>query len=115
MSIYEYLRIPSRILESHNPCMSNIIHWLSLSFSVSAGSQGVPEEIQKCHSLSRQLQNNQTLIFSQIESMAQRLLNFTILVSECKLNKFNEGGFQHLIGHLRLLVIHIFPRNYSRL
>jgi len=32
--------------------------------SVAAGSQGLPEELQKCHSLSRELQQNQTALSS---------------------------------------------------
>ncbi|KAF6216292.1 hypothetical protein GE061_000632 [Apolygus lucorum] len=62
---------------------------------VSAGSQGVPEEIQKCHSLSRQLQNNQTLIFSHIETLTQRLYNFSMLISSV------QGGLHEVENRLK--------------
>ncbi|KAL1114852.1 hypothetical protein AAG570_007676 [Ranatra chinensis] len=48
---------------------------------VAAGSQGVPDALQKCHSLSRQLQNNQTLLFTQLSSLSQHLTKFTAQVS----------------------------------
>lgn len=44
---------------------------------VIAGSEGVPDALQKCHSLSRDLQNNQTIIFTQITDLKLQLTNFT--------------------------------------
>nr|CAD7444757.1 unnamed protein product [Timema bartmani] len=44
--------------------------------SVVAGSQGVPDALQKCHSLSRELQQNQTELFSKIASLTQQLGNY---------------------------------------
>uniref|UniRef100_A0A0A9X5D6 EF-hand domain-containing protein KIAA0494 n=1 Tax=Lygus hesperus TaxID=30085 RepID=A0A0A9X5D6_LYGHE len=66
-----------------------------LTNRISAGSQGVPEEIQKCHSLSRQLQNNQTLIFSHIETLTQRLYNFSMLISSV------QGGLHEVENRLK--------------
>ncbi|XP_018402571.1 PREDICTED: uncharacterized protein LOC108779619 isoform X2 [Cyphomyrmex costatus] len=46
--------------------------------SVIAGSEGVPDALQKCHSLSRDLQNNQTIIFSRLSDLKQQINNFTV-------------------------------------
>ncbi|XP_057328921.1 TNF receptor-associated factor family protein DDB_G0272098 isoform X1 [Microplitis mediator] len=43
-----------------------------------AGSEGVPDALQKCHSLSKDLQNNQTLLFSQLSDVRVQITNFTI-------------------------------------
>ncbi|XP_018402570.1 PREDICTED: uncharacterized protein LOC108779619 isoform X1 [Cyphomyrmex costatus] len=45
---------------------------------VIAGSEGVPDALQKCHSLSRDLQNNQTIIFSRLSDLKQQINNFTV-------------------------------------
>ncbi|XP_063241658.1 structural maintenance of chromosomes protein 6 isoform X2 [Bacillus rossius redtenbacheri] len=44
---------------------------------VVAGSQGVPDALQKCHSVSKDLQENQTAIFKRIAILTQELENFT--------------------------------------
>ncbi|XP_054010994.1 uncharacterized protein LOC128893780 isoform X2 [Hylaeus anthracinus] len=44
---------------------------------VIAGSEGVPDALQKCHSLSRDLQNNQTIIFSHLTDFKLQINNFT--------------------------------------
>ncbi|XP_015429288.1 PREDICTED: uncharacterized protein LOC107186011 [Dufourea novaeangliae] len=44
---------------------------------VIAGNEGVPDALQKCHSLSRDLQNNQTIIFSQLSDLKLQVNNFT--------------------------------------
>ncbi|XP_057328922.1 TNF receptor-associated factor family protein DDB_G0272098 isoform X2 [Microplitis mediator] len=46
--------------------------------SAIAGSEGVPDALQKCHSLSKDLQNNQTLLFSQLSDVRVQITNFTI-------------------------------------
>lgn len=46
--------------------------------SVIAGSEGVPDALQKCHSLSRDLQNNQSIIFSRLSDLKQQINNSTI-------------------------------------
>ncbi|CAD6201775.1 GSCOCT00002770001.2-RA-CDS [Cotesia congregata] len=43
-----------------------------------AGSEGVPDALQKCHSLSKDLQNNQTLLFTQLTDVKAQINNFTI-------------------------------------
>jgi hypothetical protein len=48
--------------------------------AVAAGSQGVPEELQKCHSLSRELQHNQTLLARNLSAVSQQLENFSAQV-----------------------------------
>ncbi|XP_012141035.2 uncharacterized protein LOC100876911 isoform X2 [Megachile rotundata] len=45
--------------------------------SVIAGSEGVPDALQKCHSLSRDLQNNQTIIFNHLSDLKLQINNFT--------------------------------------
>ncbi|XP_029051169.1 uncharacterized protein LOC114879923 isoform X2 [Osmia bicornis bicornis] len=45
--------------------------------SVIAGSEGVPDALQKCHSLSRDLQNNQTIIFNHLSDLKVQINNFT--------------------------------------
>ncbi|XP_034181003.1 EF-hand calcium-binding domain-containing protein 14 isoform X1 [Osmia lignaria lignaria] len=44
---------------------------------VIAGSEGVPDALQKCHSLSRDLQNNQTIIFNHLSDLKVQINNFT--------------------------------------
>ncbi|KAF3426554.1 hypothetical protein E2986_07533 [Frieseomelitta varia] len=44
---------------------------------VIAGSEGVPDALQKCHSLSRDLQNNQTIIFTHLSDFKLQINNFT--------------------------------------
>ncbi|CAK9823641.1 EF-hand calcium-binding domain-containing protein 14 [Anthophora retusa] len=41
------------------------------------GSEGVPDALQKCHSLSRDLQNNQTIIFNHLSDLKLQINNFT--------------------------------------
>jgi hypothetical protein len=48
--------------------------------SVAAGSQGVPEELQKCHSLSRELQQNQTMLSKNLSALSVQLENFGVQV-----------------------------------
>ncbi|KAG7189893.1 hypothetical protein KM043_006064 [Ampulex compressa] len=47
-----------------------------------AGSEAVPDALQKCHSLSRDLQNNQTIIFSQLYDLKGQINNFTIQLAD---------------------------------
>ncbi|XP_067003201.1 paramyosin isoform X2 [Anabrus simplex] len=44
---------------------------------VVAGNQDVPEALQKCHSLSRDLQQNQTALFNHLEALTLQLRNFS--------------------------------------
>lgn len=44
---------------------------------VIAGSEGVPDALQKFHSLSRDLQNNQTIIFTHLSDLKLQINNFT--------------------------------------
>ncbi|KAG8327395.1 hypothetical protein J6590_022824 [Homalodisca vitripennis] len=46
-----------------------------------AGSQGVPEALQKCHSMSKQLQQNQTALFLKLDLLTSQLNNFTTQAS----------------------------------
>lgn len=59
---------------------------LSCTISVIAGSEGVPDALQKCHSLSRDLQNNQTIIFSRLSDLKQQINNYTVQVKPHKSN-----------------------------
>ncbi|XP_025265664.1 uncharacterized protein LOC105254644 isoform X5 [Camponotus floridanus] len=58
--------------------------------SVIAGSEGVPDALQKCHSLSRDLQNNQTIIFSRLSDLKQQINNFTLAHIQQDLHKVQE-------------------------
>ncbi|KAG5319914.1 EFC14 protein, partial [Acromyrmex charruanus] len=59
---------------------------------VIAGSEGVPDALQKCHSLSRDLQNNQTIIFSRLSDLKQQINNFTVQLAHIQqdLHKVQE-------------------------
>ncbi|XP_018052661.1 PREDICTED: uncharacterized protein LOC108690072 isoform X2 [Atta colombica] len=57
---------------------------------VIAGSEGVPDALQKCHSLSRDLQNNQTIIFSRLSDLKQQINNFTLAHIQQDLHKVQE-------------------------
>ena len=50
------------------------------AIAVIAGSEGVPDALQKCHSLSRDLQNNQTIIFTHLSDFKLQINNFTTQV-----------------------------------
>lgn len=52
----------------------------NITEKVSAGSDVIPESIQKCHSLTRQLEKNQTKINIQLQRVAQRLSNFSSMM-----------------------------------
>ncbi|XP_063241663.1 uncharacterized protein LOC134541880 isoform X6 [Bacillus rossius redtenbacheri] len=70
-------------------CWLVIVSWLAAALhselklldenvrGVVAGSQGVPDALQKCHSVSKDLQENQTAIFKRIAILTQELENFT--------------------------------------
>ncbi|KAL6445996.1 hypothetical protein ACFW04_000987 [Cataglyphis niger] len=58
--------------------------------SVIAGSEGVPDALQKCHSLSRDLQNNQTIIFSRLSDLKQQINNYTLAHIQQDLHKVQE-------------------------
>ncbi|KAI4498916.1 hypothetical protein M0802_006091 [Mischocyttarus mexicanus] len=45
---------------------------------VIAGNEGVPDALQKCHSMSRDLQNNQTIIFTHLTDLRLQISNVTI-------------------------------------
>ncbi|XP_070154315.1 EF-hand calcium-binding domain-containing protein 14 isoform X2 [Polyergus mexicanus] len=57
---------------------------------VIAGSEGVPDALQKCHSLSRDLQNNQTIIFSRLSDLKQQINNYTLAHIQQDLHKVQE-------------------------
>ncbi|CAH1393751.1 unnamed protein product [Nezara viridula] len=48
--------------------------------SVSAGSNVIPDSIQRCHSLTRQLEKNQTKMTNQLQRVAQKLANFSSMI-----------------------------------
>ncbi|XP_015171921.1 PREDICTED: uncharacterized protein LOC107064103 isoform X2 [Polistes dominula] len=45
---------------------------------VIAGNEGVPDTLQKCHSMSRNLQKNQTIIFTHLSDLRLQISNVTI-------------------------------------
>ncbi|KAG8222074.1 hypothetical protein J437_LFUL000518, partial [Ladona fulva] len=49
---------------------------------VVAGSKGVPDALQKCHSMSKELQHNQTLLLKQLMSLTSQVTNFSLQVKE---------------------------------
>ncbi|KAL0278695.1 UNVERIFIED_CONTAM: hypothetical protein PYX00_000441 [Menopon gallinae] len=51
---------------------------------VVAGSQGVPDALQKCHSLSRELQKNQSQIMDRLTGFSLLLNNFSSEMTEVK-------------------------------
>ncbi|XP_034947159.1 uncharacterized protein [Chelonus insularis] len=57
-----------------------------------AGSEGVPDALQKCHSLSKDLQNNQTVLFTQLSGVKAQISNFTVQLSNIQqgLHKIQE-------------------------
>ncbi|XP_044009181.1 uncharacterized protein LOC122853040 [Aphidius gifuensis] len=48
---------------------------------VIAGSDGVQDTLQKCHSLSKELQNNQTFLYTQLADVKLQIANFTTQLS----------------------------------
>ncbi|XP_034947161.1 uncharacterized protein [Chelonus insularis] len=60
--------------------------------SAIAGSEGVPDALQKCHSLSKDLQNNQTVLFTQLSGVKAQISNFTVQLSNIQqgLHKIQE-------------------------
>uniref|UniRef100_A0A1B6DNU3 EF-hand domain-containing protein n=1 Tax=Clastoptera arizonana TaxID=38151 RepID=A0A1B6DNU3_9HEMI len=59
---------------------------------VVAGNQGVPDALQKCHSLSKELQQNQTALFLQLSELATKFSNFSSEVASVSngLNRVEE-------------------------
>lgn len=53
-------------------------------FSVVAGNQGVPDALQKCHTLSKDLQKNQTYIMNRLSGFTLLLTNFSLEMTEVK-------------------------------
>ncbi|KAF7992448.1 hypothetical protein HCN44_001773 [Aphidius gifuensis] len=49
--------------------------------TVIAGSDGVQDTLQKCHSLSKELQNNQTFLYTQLADVKLQIANFTTQLS----------------------------------
>uniref|UniRef100_A0A8D8RZM2 Uncharacterized protein n=1 Tax=Cacopsylla melanoneura TaxID=428564 RepID=A0A8D8RZM2_9HEMI len=50
--------------------------------SVVAGSQGVPDALQRCHSLSKQLERNQSELVTKFNSLAVQIRNFSIQIAD---------------------------------
>ena len=50
-------------------------------FPVVAGSEALPDAIQKCDSTSKELQKNQSNIFTQLTNLKAQLDNFTVQVT----------------------------------
>lgn len=46
-------------------------------FSVAAGNRGVPDDLQKCHAMSKQLQLNQTDIYQRLTVFDGQITNLT--------------------------------------
>lgn len=44
---------------------------------VADGNQGVPDDLQKCHTMSKQLQQNQTDIYQRLTVYDGRITNLT--------------------------------------
>ncbi|KAK6617160.1 hypothetical protein RUM44_005491 [Polyplax serrata] len=51
---------------------------------VVAGNQGVPDALQKCHTLSKDLQKNQTYIMNRLSGFTLLLTNFSLEMTEVK-------------------------------
>jgi len=83
-----------------------------LCITVIAGNEGVPDALQKCHSLSRDLQNNQTIIFSRLSDLKQQINNFTVQVKSYE-NNINSivimivGNDSYSSGSILLQLAHI--------
>jgi len=50
-------------------------------FPVAAGNRGVPDDLQKCHAMSKQLQQNQTDINQRLTVYDGQITNLTLQVS----------------------------------
>jgi len=50
-------------------------------FLVAAGNRGVPDDLQKCHAMSKQLQQNQTDINQRLTVYDGQITNLTLQVS----------------------------------
>jgi len=51
-----------------------------ICFLVAAGNRGVPDDLQKCHAMSKQLQQNQTDINQRLTVYDGRIANLTLQV-----------------------------------
>jgi len=83
-----------------------------LCITVIAGNEGVPDALQKCHSLSRDLQNNQTIIFSRLSDLKQQINNFTVQVKsyENNINSIVISEMTHILLDRYFYSWHIFSR-----
>lgn len=48
---------------------------------VAAGNRGVPDDLQKCHAMSKQLQQNQTVINQRLTVYDGQITNLTLQAS----------------------------------
>lgn len=62
-------------------CFCIIFLNIDTFFSVAAGNRGVPDDLQKCHAMSKQLQQNQTDINQRLTVYDGQITNLTLQVS----------------------------------
>lgn len=64
------------IEDMKNVCIINNIVFIL----VAAGNRGVPDDLQKCHAMSKQLQQNQTDIYQRLTLYDGQITNLTLQV-----------------------------------
>jgi len=62
-------------------CFCIIFLNIDTFFPVAAGNRGVPDDLQKCHAMSKQLQQNQTDINQRLTVYDGQITNLTLQVS----------------------------------
>lgn len=76
--ITDFLSVQQTILQFF---VSYDIENIVFSVSVVAGNQGIPESLQKCHSQTKELQRNQTDLYSRFMGLNAKVINLTSEVS----------------------------------
>lgn len=81
------------------PLINVIFFFFFFSFLVVAGSQAVPDDLQKIHSLSRELQQNQTQLTLKVSTISAQISNLSqqVLIFYQKTNCLSKIKYNYLI------------------
>lgn len=74
-----------------------------LYFIVAAGNRGVPDDLQKCHAMSKQLQQNQTDIYQRLMVYDGQVANLTSQVHFIFITHIGNSCFLKLL----LIIINV--------
>lgn len=85
---------------------------ITFDFLVAAGNRGVPDDLQKCHEMSKQLQQNQTDIYQRLTVTDGRVTNLTLQVSLFLRFSLLVYSYRHLFftNYANYMIAFIVPK-----